>query len=186
MINQITVPVCSPELFSRQGFPGGSGTCVNSHLCPPASVDECADRLVRPCSTGVEVGAVPRLYQPHKVSAFTLHKEQRHNGNSNIITHIVPSGRQRCFFLKEQDVSTRSHLSSLPCHLTFSLSLGRRRPMDLYVFENRVRGHSRGRVCSRSSELLEFLRTMRGSLLTLCMSRATRYSLLPRYRRPWS
>lgn len=49
--------------------------CLCVHLCPPASVDERADRLVRPRSTGVEVGAVPRFYHPHKVGTFTLDKD---------------------------------------------------------------------------------------------------------------
>lgn len=97
---QISVPVCSPEIFSRTKLSrstAGGGFAVNPargnckslvHLCPPASVDECADGLVRSCSTGVEVGAVPWLYHPHKVGTFALDKGEEHKWNSNT---VVPS-----------------------------------------------------------------------------------------------
>lgn len=49
---------------------------LHAHLCPPASVDEGADGLVRPRSTGVEVGAVPGFYQAHEVGTFALQGEQ--------------------------------------------------------------------------------------------------------------
>lgn len=84
---QISVPVCSPEIFSRttlsrlaaEGLLLPNPTLgTSAHLGPPASVDERADWLVRPRSTGVEVGAVPGLYQPHEVGTFTLQEEQQH------------------------------------------------------------------------------------------------------------
>lgn len=102
MINKSVSQFVVLKYLAGQRFPGrlrrhycceshsGNCKCLCSHLCPPASVDERADRLVRPRSTGVEVGAVPRLYQPHKVGTFTLHKEEQDKWNSNIITAIVP------------------------------------------------------------------------------------------------
>lgn len=93
---QISVPVCSPvAVFSREKLSRSellgefsrkshSGNCeCPVHLCPPASVDERADGLVCPRSTSVEVGAVPRLNQAHKVGTFALNRESD-KWNSNI------------------------------------------------------------------------------------------------------
>lgn len=80
------------------------------------------------------MGAVPRLYQPDKVGAFTLHKDEEDKKYSSSVRIFVPILKADvCHFLKEQDVNARSHLFSLSCHLTFSLSLSRGRPMDLFV-----------------------------------------------------
>lgn len=84
------------KYLAGQRFPGlllresrgksHSGSCVSvffflsflipAHLCSPAPVDEGADGLVRPRPTGVEVGAVPRLYQAHKVGTLALREEE--------------------------------------------------------------------------------------------------------------
>lgn len=80
-----------------------SGSCVSgflflfpsfppAHLCSPAPVDERADGLVRPRPTGVEVGAVPRLYEAHKVGTLALRERRsKTNGILNSIVVIVPS-----------------------------------------------------------------------------------------------
>jgi len=139
---QISVPVCRPEIFSRAKLSRSillgkvcckshSGNCkCLVHLCPPASVDECADGLVRPSSTGVEVGAVPRLNQAHKVGTFTLDK-----GELSWMEF-----KDGCPILKAdfwKDASTWSHLSTLSCHLTFPLSLSRSWPVDLCCVEHK-------------------------------------------------
>lgn len=63
-----------------------------AHLCSPAPVDERADGLVRPRPTGVEVGAVPRLYEAHKVGTLALRERRsKTNGILNSIVVIVPS-----------------------------------------------------------------------------------------------
>lgn len=162
-------------LQQRESPPPSWMPHLDCHLCPPASVDEGADRLVRPRSTCVEVGAVPGFYQPHKVGTFPLQGEE-------FVSAFVPPVKADVF-LKEQDVNNRAHLSSFSCHLTFPFSLGGCRPVNL-GFQQSLGSGGDNRADLR--ELGEVLRTMSGSLFTLCMSKATRYSLLPRYRRPWS
>lgn len=96
---QISGPVYSPEIFIRARLfsPGTEGIPppwipLDSHLCPPASVDERADRLVRPRPTGVEVGAVPGFYQPHKVGTFALQGEEL---VSTIVSSVTAKGSER-------------------------------------------------------------------------------------------
>lgn len=122
-----------PGLYCWGGFfffcKSHSGRAVKRlfHLCPPAPADEGADGLVRPRSTGVEVGAVPRLDQTNKVGAFTLDKGEKRYSNMAVLKEG---------FLKEPDVRRQSHLSTLSCHLTFSLSFSRCWPVDLQGRKN--------------------------------------------------
>lgn len=89
---------------------GGGGWGVGGYLCPPASVDECADRLVRPGATAVQVGAVPRFNQPHKVGTFTLDEEESEKKGIQTPSPLHLESRSRVsflflFFFKEQDVN---------------------------------------------------------------------------------
>lgn len=144
-----------------------------SHLCPPASVDEGADRLVGPRPTGVQVGAVPGFDQPHKVGAFPLQGEESKQPH------------RHCFTLSVSERAGRER--PIPPVVLFLSS-------DIPLFSWRTPASGSGfskTDCFRDNrpglrEPGRLLRTMSGSLLTLCMSRATRYSLLPRYSRPWS
>lgn len=138
IINKSVSQFAVLKYLAGQSFPGlycwgGGRFAVNTtqgnwkclvHLCPPASVDERADGLIRPRSTGVEMGAVPRLNQTHKVGTLTLDQQTESK-------HQYPVLKDD-FFFKSEAVNTRSHLFTLSCHLTFSLSLGRGWPVDLH------------------------------------------------------
>ena len=143
------------KYLAGQRFPGlllgesrgksHSGSCVSvffffvlSYPCSPLLSSPCWWRCrwagtppSHRCRGGCGSTALSGAQSWHTRPARRGVRQMEFQTASSSLSRLEKKGGGLGPFLKEQDVNTCPHLSSLSCHLTFSLSFSRRRPVDL-------------------------------------------------------